>query len=187
MIYEITAATRTVRSFDESRPVARETILAMIDAARLSPSAMNAQPLRYKIVTDKETAEKIVSMTKYGGALPELHLPPEGHHPTAFVAVCTAGNGRFDMFDAGLACQTMMLRAHEEGVGGVILASFDPDKLSKLLQLPEGCRPIVVIALGVPDEKAKIVDVPESGKTSYYRDENNVHCVPKRALEDILL
>ena len=192
MIHETVAASRTVRSFDESKPVSRETLLRLIDTARLSPSARNAQPLRYRLVTDKETAEKLVSVTTYGGALPELHLPPEGRHPTAFIVVCTdseisPSSGRFTMFDAGLACQSITLQAHEEGIGGVILGSFSPEKIAELLGLPEKYEPLVVIALGVPDEEVRLCDVPENGSINYYRDANNVHYVPKRALEDIII
>ena len=192
MIYEITSSSRTIRTFDESRPVTRETLLKLIDTARLAPSAKNAQPLRYRLVTDREECEKLVSITKYGAALPELRLPPEGHHPTAFIAVCTDTNvsrvsGRFTMFDAGLACQTMMLRAAEEGIGGVILASFVPEKLVEVLDIPERYEPLVLIALGAPAETVKLCDVPASGDTSYFRYANNVHYVPKRLLEDVLI
>ncbi len=187
MIKEAVTASRTVRTFDESSPVSREMLLSLIDTARLSPSAMNAQPLRYKPVTDKDTVETLVSMTKYGGALPDLKLPPDGHHPTAFIAVCadTEVTGRFAMFDAGLACQSLMLKASEEGIGGVILASFVPEKVAELLSLGERYVPLVLIALGKPDEQVRLTDA--DGSTKYYRDENNVHVVPKRRLEDILL
>ena len=44
----------------------------------------------------------------------------------------------------------------------------------------------LVLALGKPVEEVKIVDLPESGSTAYYRDENNVHYVPKRSVEDLI-
>ena len=45
----------------------------------------------------------------------------------------------------------------------------------------------LVVALGKPKETVKLVDVPESGSTAYYRDENGVHYVPKRSLEDLIV
>ena len=192
MIHETVSASRTVRSFDESRPVSKETLTKIIDTARLSPSAMNAQPIRYRIVTEWEQVEAITAVSRFGAALPERKFPPDNHHPTAYIVVCTdttvsQPNGRFVMFDAGLACQAITLRAHEEGLGGVILASFDPEKLVDVLSLPERYVPLVAIALGVPDEDVKLVDVGADGSTKYYRNENDTHCVPKRKLEDILL
>lgn len=191
MIHEIISESRSVRSFDESRPVARETLEKIIDSARLSPSAKNEQPLRYILVTDREECETVVSLTKYAAALPELHLPPEKHHPTAFIIVCTdtevaAADGRFVMFDAGLACQSITLRAHEEGIGGVILASFVPEKLSSALSIPERYVPLVAIALGVPNETVVLCEVKD-GKTAYFRDENNTHYVPKRSLDEVII
>ena len=192
MIHDITSASRTVRTFDESCPVTREILEKLIDTARLCPSARNAQPLRYRLVTVHEECEALVAATHYAGALPELHLPLDGHHPTAFIAVCTdsavsPAGARFTMFDAGAACQTIMLRAAEEGFGGVILGAFSADEVSKILSLPETLEPLVLIALGKPAETVKLCDVPESGSVNYFRDENNVHWVPKRRLEDIIV
>ena len=192
MIHEIVTASRTVRSFDETKPVSCETLEKLIDTARLSPSAKNAQPLRYILINEKETVETLVSMTKYAAALPELHLPPVGHHPTAFIAVLTdtevsAVNGRFTMFDAGLSCQSLMLRAHEEGLGGVILASFEAERVKTVLDIGERYEPLVLIALGVPDEEVRLCEVGDDGKTEYYRDENDVHFVPKRKLGDVII
>ena len=45
----------------------------------------------------------------------------------------------------------------------------------------------LVLALGKPKEEVRMVPVGEDGSTNYYRDENQVHYVPKRALEDILV
>ena len=45
----------------------------------------------------------------------------------------------------------------------------------------------LVVALGKPKETVRIVDLPENGSTAYYRDENGVHYVPKRSLDDIIL
>ena len=45
----------------------------------------------------------------------------------------------------------------------------------------------LVLALGKPKETVKIVDIPENGSVKYYRDQDQVHYVPKRHLEDILV
>ena len=46
---------------------------------------------------------------------------------------------------------------------------------------------MLIVALGKPDEKVVITDVPKDGDIGYYRDEDDVHYVPKRRLEDIVL
>ena len=55
------------------------------------------------------------------------------------------------------------------------------------MYLAENLEPRLIIALGKPAEEIHIVPVGEDGSTAYYRDENNVHYVPKRALEDIVI
>lgn len=192
MIHEIALKSRTIRSFDESRPVDEKTLRSIIDSARVSPSARNAQPLRYRLVTDKNECEAITAMSTFGGATPELHLPPDGHHPTAYIVVLrdtqiAPAESRLVMFDAGLACSVITLRAHEEGLGGVIIASFDPKKLADVLDLPRDLDPLIIMALGTPAESARVCYMPESGKCAYYRDADGVNCVPKRALEDVLI
>lgn len=192
MIHDIALKARTIRSFDESRPVEEKTLRSIIDSARISPSARNAQPLKYRLVTDKNECEAITAMSMFGGATPELHLPPDGHHPTAYIVVLrdtaiAPAESRLVMFDAGLACSVITLRAHEEGLGGVIIASFEAKKLAAVLDLPEGLEPLMIIALGIPAEDARVCDMPASGKTAYYRDADGVNCVPKRALEDVLV
>ena len=53
--------------------------------------------------------------------------------------------------------------------------------------LTEEIRPLLIVAFGKPAEEIHLVDVPEDGNTNYYRDENDVHYVPKRTLADELL
>lgn len=192
MLDELIKKARTIRSFDESRPVGRETLLRLVDSARLSPSARNAQPLKYCLVTEREKCEEITSISKFGGATPNLRLPPEGHHPTAYIVVLrdtgiVSAESRLVMFDAGLACEAITLRAAEEGLGGVLVASFDPARLCEILSLDERFSPVIIMAIGVPDEKARVVDMADSGSCAYYRDGENVNCVPKRALEDVVI
>lgn len=191
MIHELVLKSRTIRSFDESKPVGEERLKALIDTARLSPSARNMQALKYKLIYDKEGLDTMMSLTRWGGATPGLFLPPKGHYPTAFIVICndaecTPEYVRWLTFDAGLATEAIILRANEMGLGGCVLGAISPDNIKKALKLDERYNPIIVIGLGTPDEEAKVVDMKD-GKVDYYRDENNVNCVPKRSLEEVLI
>ena len=96
----------------------------------------------------------------------------------------TTRGDAWESFDAGIAAQTIMLASTEEGFGGCMILSFKRVELKKILAMPEGLEPVLVLALGRPIEDIRLVDA-ENGDTTYYRDENQVHYVPKRRLEDI--
>jgi nitroreductase len=125
-----------------------------------------------------------LALTKWAGALRDRHFPPEGHEPTAFVVICT----KEDIFtrDVGIAAQTIMLSAVEVGLGGCMIGSFDEEKLRELLGIPLELRPRLILALGRPDETVVLEDAEENNLT-YYRDEMDVHHVPKLKTEDMIL
>lgn len=179
---------RTCRTFDESRKVTREELCDMVELARLSPSTANMQPLCYKLVTG-EDVKKVQPLTKWGGALPELHLPPEGHRPTAFIVICQDtkrfGDPAKFQRDVGICALAISLGAHEKGLACCLIGAFDKDKMPEALGLPDGVLPQLVIGIGKPDELREVTGLHD-GSTKYYR-ENGVHYVPKRQMEDILL
>lgn len=191
MIRDTIIDSRSYRSFKENIKIHEDDLREILDTVRLCPSAQNLQPLKYKLVTSADEIEDALAVTKWAGALPDTKLPPEGHHPTAFIAVCCDTKIVDDpteaYFDAGIAAQSIMLLACEKGFGGCILRAFDPDELSKNLRIPKKCEPVCLIALGVPDETVIICEIPKSGETKYFRDKANLHFVPKRSLESIII
>lgn len=191
MIKDTVLKSRSCRTFDESRIISKDELLSLIDTARVCPSAMNRQPLKYKLTFEREETEALLSLTKWGGSLPDLKLPPDGGHPTAFITVCcdtdiceSIDSARFD---AGIVSQTVMLASCEMGLGGCILGAFDKGLVASVLSLPSNLMPIVIIALGKPNENAYICDIPDSGKTVYFRDEAGNHYVPKRSIEELVV
>ncbi|MBR4206158.1 MAG: nitroreductase family protein [Clostridia bacterium] len=191
MLRDLVIQSRSYRSFDESRRVGREELLEFIDTARCCPSSVNLQPLKYRIVYEPDEVEELLGMTHWAGLLPDVKLPPDGHHPTAFIAVCadTSVTSNLDnaRFDAGTASQTILLAATEAGFGGCLIGAFREEEVAPFLRLPKKLKPIVLIALGVPDEFVILCDLPASGSTKYYRDKANVHYVPKRSLKEIVI
>lgn len=191
MIRDIVIDSRSYRSFNESIKIGKQDLLDLIDTARLCPSAVNRQPLKYRLVYEKDEVEDVLSITKWAGALPDRTFPPEGHHPSAFIIVCCDTSITEDVdaarFDAGIATQTIMLQACESGFGGCIIGAFKPEEMSQKLLIAKKYKPIVAIALGIPDETVIICNVPESGSTMYFRDKADLHFVPKRSLDDIII
>ena len=191
MFKELVEKNRSYRGYDESVQVSRETVRELVDIAHLTPSATNLQPLKFVSVTQKEMVEQLLALTRWGGALPQLHLPYEGHHPAAFVVICQdtqiLPQVRGCQIDVGIAAQTLLLAATEKGLGGCMIGNYSPHKVAQLLRLPETLIPQLVVALGKPDETVVLTCVGEDGSIRYYRDEKDVHYVPKRGLDDILI
>jgi nitroreductase len=89
--------------------------------------------------------------------------------------------------DHGIAAQSIMLGATERGYGGCIIASIRKDALREALDIPARYEILLVLALGKPKEQVQIDPVGTDGDIKYWRDAAQVHHVPKRALNDIIL
>ena len=189
MFKDLVLKNRSYRAFDESHPIAAKDMCALIDLARHVASGMNKQPLRYRIVSEKAELEKMLANTRYAGAL-SIKLPPEGQKPTGFIVIFndteTSSPDFLSFKDCGIAAQTILLGATEMGFGGCMLASFDPARLNADLDVSARYQPVLAIALGTPAETV-VVEEADEITAPYYRDESNVHHVPKRKLEDVLL
>ena len=68
-----------------------------------------------------------------------------------------------------------------------MIGSFAAGELQRVLKLPENLKPQLVLALGEGTDRVVVTDVGDSGSITYYRDENDVHYVPKRTLEQLII
>lgn len=190
MVSDLVKKSRSYRSFDSSVKVTREQLMRWADTARLTPSTTNLQAIKLKLVDEPDLVESMVEHTTLAAALRPLVLPPEGHHPTAFIVVCIdtsiAKNPTPFLKDVGITAQTILLCAAEEGLGGCMVGNFQPQEIQKVLGLSQDMLPSLCICLGKPDETV-VLEEMKDGSTAYYRDEAGVHHVPKRPLEEILL
>lgn len=191
MIRELVVKNRSYRGYDESYKVTEDVLKDLVDAARLTGSAANLQPLKYKLVADSENVDKLNEITRWGKMLKDIELPHKGMFPTAYIVVCVdtniVKNADSANTDVGIVAQTMLLSAVEKGLGGCMIGNYEKAKATEALNLPEHLVPQLIIAIGKPAEDIKLVDVDETGSTKYYRDENDVHYVPKRKLEDVIV
>ena len=89
--------------------------------------------------------------------------------------------------DLGIVAQTMCLGATAKGLGCCMIGNFNGKTLQAALGLSEQFFPLLVIGIGKPDEEIVIKEIDKGESVKYYRDENDVHYVPKRKLKDILL
>ncbi|WP_346859926.1 nitroreductase family protein [uncultured Draconibacterium sp.] len=186
MMQDLIRKNRSYRRFDSSVKISAEQVKAWIDLARLSGSGRNAQPLKYVVVTDEKMCDKIFPYIGWAGYLSEWKGPEEGERPVAYIAVLKDKKIADNHYcDDGIAMQSILLGAVEAGFGGCMIGSVNQRKVSILLDLPEHIELLWMIALGKPAEKV-VIETAEND-IKYWRDEEGVHHVPKRPLEEIIL
>ncbi len=184
-VKELIARRRTVRKFQPT-PLSREQLCSYVEAARLAPSAANVQPLKY-VIAAGETARQVFPLVRWAGHLP-AYSPTEAEQPAAYIAICAdlrLKKGDF-LMDVGAAAENILLAALADGVGGCWMGAIDRPRISALLGLPEHIALQCVVALGYPGEEQRAVAM-ETGSFKYYLDDEGRLCVPKRALDEVLL
>lgn len=186
-IRDLILKNRSYRRFDESRSVSTETLRELVDLARLSASGANLQPLKYVLSADTGTNERIFPCTAWAGYLREWDGPAEGERPAAYIVILNDTEIKQSAgCDHGIAAQSILLGATEKGLGGCMIASLKKERLREVLSVPDRYEILLVIALGVPAETV-VIDEAREGEIKYWRDENGVHHVPKRSLDEIVL
>ena len=140
MLSDLVLNNRSYRAFVPNVRIPEERVRAWVDVARHCSSARNTQPLKYAVVTDAETCAKILPHTRWATSL-GIRLPPIGHEPVAYVVVChdttLCAVNNFSLMDVGIAAQTILLAATEQGFGGCMLGSFDPARLVADFDIPD--------------------------------------------------
>ena len=149
---------RSVRKYKDEK-VSRDVIMDILTTATYAPTCANSQTVRYTVIDDKATISKLANEGMNGFKFNEKTLSnasgvivvsnvkgkcgtkPEGVYVTA------KGSG-WEMYDAGVASQTLCLAAHEKGVGTVIMGIFDEDKVAEIIGLPKDETVSAVIPYG---------------------------------------
>lgn len=176
---------RSYRGYDKKVVVTRDTLSKIVAVNAKTPSARNQQVLRFKLVTRDSGAEKVLENIKLGGALPELHLPFPGTEPEAFIIVCsTVAENKLVDIDLGISAQSMLLRAVEMGLNGIIIGAFNKAAITKEFGLE--LEPLLIIAIGKGAEEIRLKSISEGEDQKYYREEG-VQYVPKLRAEELIL
>ena len=176
---------RSYRGYDKSYVVHKLQLDAIVTVNTKIASSVNSQRLRFLEITRGPLADTVNRNIAMGRLLPELHLPLPGTEPEAFIVVCATceENPGLDI-DLGISLQSMLLKAVDLGLGGIIIRNFNRDALQAELGLE--LTPLAVLAIGKPAERISLVPAHKGDDLSYYRADG-IHYVPKLTLEDILI
>lgn len=185
MIRELIKKNRSYRRFDSTIKINYTQLEKWIELGSFSASGRNMQPLKYAISNNDSVNDKIFPNLGWAGYLTDWKGPKEGERPVAYIAVLHNKSLSENYYcDDGIAIQSILLGAIEDGFGGCIIGSFNKNKVAKILNLPDNLEILWLIALGKPAETCLLE--PAVGDIRYYRDENGVHHVPKRPLKEII-
>ena len=187
MISELIRKNRSFRRFHQEVAISEHELREMVDNARLTPSGRNAQTLRYMLSNTPEMNARIFPTTTWAGYLTGWRGPKEGERPSAYIVILNDDTISKTYFcDHGIASLAILLTAVEKGYGGCIIAAVNRDALREALHIPEQYSVVQVIALGKPAETV-LIEPMVDGDVKYWRDTQEVHHVPKRSLEDIII
>ena len=188
MLKDLVNHSRSYRRFDQSARIPLSTLRELVDLARMSPSGGNKQPMKYMLISSAEVCERVFPFLRWAAYLKDWDGPEEGERPAAYVILL----GDIEIttnfsVDPGIAMQTLLLGAAEQGYGGCMLASILRDELRTALEIPDRFEILFVVALGKPVETVAVEAVGADGDIKYWRDDQQVHHVPKRALADLIV
>lgn len=188
MFHDLVAGARSYRRFDESKKMTKKELEELVELGRLTPSGGNQQYIKYAVSADERTNARIYENLAWAGYLSDWDGPEEGERPTGYILILRDLKLQKNLtVDEGIVAQTIFLGAREMGYGGCMLMNIRRTELMDIFGLdPQQYAISMVIALGVPVEQVQIVPVTD-GNIRYYRDENQVHYVPKRSLEEVLV
>jgi nitroreductase len=147
---------RSIRQF-QNKPVPDELVTKVLDAAMYAPSACNAQPWQFVLLTDRQILKQVPAINS--------HAAMAEHSPLS-ILVCGDTSLEispgFWVVDCAAAVQNLLLAAHAVGLGAVWTGVWPRqqriDDLQRLLGLPSHVVPHSLIVLGYPAEQPKHED-----------------------------
>ena len=156
---------RSIRAY-EDKPLEDEKLQAVLEAARLAPSARNDQEWKFLVVRDAATRAKLVDACKGQRFVAEASvviagcsLAPERRMSCGLLA---------GPIDLAIAIDHMTLRATELGLGTCWLGAFYQDQVKEILGVPEGIEIVQLMVLGYPSEDPKPRDRKPLGEIVCY-------------------
>ena len=152
---EIARTRQSVRGYDEGRIVEREKLDAILEAARLAPSACNGQPYHFTVVKGdlaREVAKATqgLGMNKFAVQAPVLIVVSEMPYTKSAAMGAKLKGNDYRSIDIGITTAYLTAEAAAQGLGTCILGWFDDEKIRKLCNIEYPVR--LVITVGYPKD-----------------------------------
>jgi nitroreductase len=166
----LVAARASVRHYDPHRPVSDGHLAAILEAARLAPSASNLQPWRFVVVRDAAVRARFVEEAFSGiyassrRIAAPVFLALCGVHGALELASRAAGHSSYTLTDCGIAGEHAVLAAAELGLGTCWIGMFNRRRACRVLGVPAGVELVALIALGWPARPPRAEAPPKHRK-----------------------
>ena len=150
---ELVKARYSSRNYD-ARPVEQEKLDYIMECVRLAPSAVNLQPWRFRIVTDKEAIARLQTCYKrdWLSTAPCIIVACANHEESWHRR---ADNKDHADIDVAIAVEHICLAATEQGLATCWVCNFNAEGCREVLQLPENLEPVVLVPIGYPLDECK--------------------------------
>jgi nitroreductase len=143
--------------------IEREKLERIIEAGRMAPSACNAQPWKFIVVTEQslisQLAEaanaKLLGMNGFVNQAPALIVIIREQANFSSKVGATIKNKDYSLIDIGIATQNICLQARAEGIGSCIMGWFDEKKVRAILGIPKTKRVELIVSLGYSESQQR--------------------------------
>ncbi|MCW4020347.1 MAG: nitroreductase family protein [Candidatus Bathyarchaeota archaeon] len=133
---------RSVRRY-RSELVPEQVLTNILEAGRAAPSANNAQPWHFIVVTDPKIKHAL-SQRRWTGFVAD----------SAFTVVgCGESGNKWSTVDVTIALENMVLAAEAQGLGSCWVGDFKESEVKNLLSIPDRLKVVALVAFGYPAEK----------------------------------
>jgi nitroreductase len=140
-VFEAILKRRSIRKYLD-KPIEKEKIIKILEAARWAPSGGNRQPWRFIIVKNKERRIKLSEIAYNQKFIKEAPL---------IIAICNKKDE--SLTNIGLSMQNICLEAFDLGLGSCIIGWFNKEEARKFFNIPEEYDVCYLITIGYPAEK----------------------------------
>lgn len=158
---EIAQARQSCRRYNPERAVEEEKLAAVLESARLSPSACNAQPYHITVCRGekaRETAKAVMGMgmNKFAADVPVLLvLSEENYNATAALGSKVKGND-YRSIDIGILAAYITAEAQAQGLATCILGWLDDKKIREICGLDKPVRLVITLGYAADDDKLRV-------------------------------
>lgn len=158
---EIAKTRQSCRSYDSSRPVEEEKIAAVLESARLSPSACNSQPYHFTVCRGENAkavarACQSMGMNRFATDAPVcLVISEESYNKTAAVGAKVKRTD-YRSVDIGIAAAYITAEATAQGLGTCILGWLDSDKIKSICNLKDTVRLVITIGYAKQEDQLRV-------------------------------